>query len=67
MKRDELKGRAEQVRGRAKQALGDLTDDERLRDEGEIDEATGLVREGVARTKRRVGESIEDFGKRIKR
>jgi len=66
-RREELKGRGEQLRGRSKQAVGDLTDDERLRGEGLADEATGRVREGAARTRRRIGKSIEDVGKRIKR
>jgi uncharacterized protein YjbJ (UPF0337 family) len=41
--RDELDGKAEQVKGKAKQAWGDLTDNERLHDEGVADEAAGDV------------------------
>lgn len=67
MNRDELKGKTEAIKGKAKQALGDLTDDERLRDEGEIDEATGKTRETVGRVRRKVGEAIEDLGDNIKR
>jgi uncharacterized protein YjbJ (UPF0337 family) len=67
MNRDELKGKAEQVKGKVKQAAGDLTDDERLRDEGVADEAAGDVQEGFGRTRRKVGEAIEDIGERIKR
>lgn len=66
-RRDELKGRGEQLRGRAKQAVGNLTGNKRLRDEGVADEVTGRVREDVARTRRRIGERIEDVGRRIKR
>lgn len=67
MRREELKGRAERLRGKGKQALGDLTDDERLRGEGLADEAAGRVREGVGRTRRRVGKAIERIGKDINR
>ena len=67
MNRDELKGRGEQIRGKAKQAVGDLTDDEKLRDEGEVDEVTGRLREGFGRARRRVGRAIEDVGKTVKR
>jgi uncharacterized protein YjbJ (UPF0337 family) len=50
-----------------KQAAGDLTDDERLHDEGVADEAAGSVQEGFGRAKRKIGEAIEDVGEDIKR
>ena len=65
--RDELKGQAEQVKGKAKQAWGEMTADERLRDEGITDEAAGDVQEGFGRARRKVGEAIEDIGKSVKR
>jgi uncharacterized protein YjbJ (UPF0337 family) len=67
MNRDEIKGKSEQVKGKIKQAAGDLTDDERLHDEGVADEAAGDVQEGFGRARRKVGEAIEDIGKDIKR
>jgi uncharacterized protein YjbJ (UPF0337 family) len=67
MNRDELDGKAKQVKGKIKQGVGDLTDDERLRDEGEIDEAEGKGQETFGTTKRKVGEAIEDFGEKVKR
>ena len=67
MNRDELEGRAEQVKGKVKKAVGDLTDDERLHDEGTADEAAGDVQEGFGRARRKVGEAIEDIGENIKR
>ena len=45
MNRDELDGKAKQVKGKIKQGVGDLTDDERLREEGLEDEAEGDVQE----------------------
>lgn len=65
--RDELDGQADQVKGRVKQAWGDLTNNERLHDEGVADEAAGDVQEGVGRARRKVGEAIEDIGENIKR
>ena len=65
--RDELDGKVDQVKGKAKQAWGDLTDNERLRDEGVADEAAGDVQEGFGRGRRKVGEFIEDVGEDIKR
>jgi uncharacterized protein YjbJ (UPF0337 family) len=67
MNKDELEGRKEQLKGKAKQAAGDLTDNERLRDEGVADEAAGDVQEGFGRGRRKVGEAIEDLGKNLKR
>lgn len=67
MNRDELEGQAEQVKGKVKKAVGDLTDNERLHDEGTADEAAGDVQEGFGRARRKVGEAIEDIGENIKR
>jgi len=64
---DEMKGKWEQVKGRAKQAAGDLTDNDRLKGEGQADEAIGNAREGVGKARRKVGETIEDIGKNLKR
>ena len=67
MNEDELKGKIEQAKGQAKQAVGDLTDDERLHDEGLADEAGGELCEGSGRARRKVGEAIEDIGDDLKK
>ena len=67
MNRDELKGKAEAVKGKVKQAAGDLTDDEQLRDEGVVDAVAGDAQAALGRTRRKVGEAIEDVGEKIKR
>ena len=51
MNRDGLDGTAEKLKGKLKQAAGDLTDDERLHDEGVADEAAGSVQEGFGRAR----------------
>lgn len=65
--RDELEGQKDQVKGRVKQAWGDVTGDEQMRDEGIADEASGDVQEGFGRARRKVGEAIEDIGENLKR
>ena len=65
--RDELDGKADQVKGRVKQAWGDVTNNERLHDEGIADEAAGSVQEGFGRARRKVGDAIKDLGDNIKR
>jgi uncharacterized protein YjbJ (UPF0337 family) len=67
MNRDELDGKADQVKGKIKQGVGDLTDNERLHDEGVADEAAGDVKEGFGKARRKVGEAISDLGDDIKR
>jgi uncharacterized protein YjbJ (UPF0337 family) len=67
MNKDELDGKVDQVKGRIKQGVGDITDNERLHDEGVADEASGDVQEGFGRGRRKVGEAIEDLGEKLKR
>jgi uncharacterized protein YjbJ (UPF0337 family) len=67
MNRDEIQGKAEALKGKMKQAAGDLTDDERLHDEGVADEAAGETQDAIGRGRRKVGEVVEDIGKSIKR
>jgi uncharacterized protein YjbJ (UPF0337 family) len=67
MNKDELKGKVEAVKGKVKQAAGDLTDDEQLHDDGVVDEAAGETQAAFGRTRRKVGEAIEDLGEKIKR
>jgi uncharacterized protein YjbJ (UPF0337 family) len=67
MNRDELKGKTETAKGRIKQAVGDLTNDPALHDEGVADEAAGQARDAFGRAKRKVGEAVEKVGKTIKR
>jgi uncharacterized protein YjbJ (UPF0337 family) len=67
MNRDELEGKGDQLKGKVKQGVGDLTGDEKMKDEGAADEASGDVQEGFGRGRRKVGEAVEDLGDRIKR
>jgi uncharacterized protein YjbJ (UPF0337 family) len=38
-------GKFDEMKGRAKEAIGDLTDDDHLKDEGKVDKATGSVKD----------------------
>ncbi len=67
MNRDELEGKAEALKGKVKQAAGDLTDNDRLRNEGEADEIAGDTQDAIGRGRRKVGEAIEDLGDSIKK
>ena len=67
MNKDELEGKAEAVKGKVKQAVGDLTDNADLHDEGVVDETAGKTQETFGKAKRKVGEAIEDIGEKIKK
>lgn len=67
MNKDELDGKVDQLKGKVKQGVGDMTDNDRLHDEGVADEASGEVQEGFGRGRRKVGEAVEDLGERLKR
>jgi uncharacterized protein YjbJ (UPF0337 family) len=66
MNKDELDGKVEKLKGKMKQGVGDMTDNEQLHDEGVADEASGEAQEGFGRGRRKVGEAVEDIGDRIK-
>jgi uncharacterized protein YjbJ (UPF0337 family) len=40
-------GTTDDVKGRVKEAAGDLTDDQGLKNEGKVDRATGSVKDAV--------------------
>jgi len=67
MNRDELEGKAEALKGKIKQAAGNLTDDPDLHDEGVVDEAAGNPQDALGHARRKVGEAIEDIGNAIKK
>jgi uncharacterized protein YjbJ (UPF0337 family) len=67
MNSDELKGKADQLKGKVKQGVGHLTDDERLHDEGAVDEAAGNIQEGYGKARRKVGEALDDIADDIKK
>ena len=65
--KDEVRGKLDQAKGRAKQGLGDLNNDERLKNEGTEDEAAGQVEEAIGKGRRKIGEAISDLGKKVGR
>jgi uncharacterized protein YjbJ (UPF0337 family) len=65
--KDEVKGKAEQIKGKVKEGVGNMSDDEQMRDEGQADQVAGKVQEGFGTGRRKVGEFIEDAGKNLKK
>jgi uncharacterized protein YjbJ (UPF0337 family) len=44
-----MSGTSDKIKGRVKEAVGILTDDKRLKNEGKLDQATGKIKEVVER------------------
>ncbi len=44
-----MSGTSDKIKGRVKEAVGVLTDDRRLKNEGKLDQATGKIKEVVER------------------
>lgn len=44
-----MSGTSDKIKGRVKEAVGALTNDQRLKDEGKLDQATGKIKEVVER------------------
>ena len=67
MNRDEITGKAEALKGKVKQALGDLTNNPALHETGVAEEAAGQTQEAAGRIRRKVGEAVEQVGAAIKK
>jgi uncharacterized protein YjbJ (UPF0337 family) len=63
--KDEVDGKADQLKGKLKEKLGELKDDDQLRDEGKDDQVGGEIEEGLGKGRRKVGEAIKDIGNKI--
>jgi uncharacterized protein YjbJ (UPF0337 family) len=66
MNKDELDGKIDRLKGNIKESVGDATNDDRLRDEGIADQASGNVQEGFGKARRKVGEALDDVADKIK-
>lgn len=55
-----MSGKFDEVKGRAKEAAGDLTDNEDLKNKGKADQATGKIKQKVDGAKDWVEDKIDD-------
>lgn len=63
--RDEMEGKWDQAKGKAKETIGNALNDDDLAAEGRADHAGGKVEEGFGKARRKVGDAIEDVGDAI--
>ena len=52
--------KADEIKGRAKEAAGDLTDNDDLKREGKVDRASSSVKEKVEETVDKVRDKVKD-------
>jgi uncharacterized protein YjbJ (UPF0337 family) len=62
-----MEGKADDIKGRAKEAVGDLTDDDELKREGKLDQATGSIKEKLDDAEEWVEDKVDDVRDRMKR
>ncbi len=58
---ERLEGVGEEIKGKVQQAVGDLTDDERLAAEGEANEGKGKLRQTMADIQQTVENAKDRF------
>ncbi|WP_291478525.1 CsbD family protein [Corynebacterium sp.] len=55
---DNLKSTAEDVSGKAKEAAGNVTDNDKLKGEGKVDQAKSDVRDAAEKAKGKISEGV---------
>jgi uncharacterized protein YjbJ (UPF0337 family) len=60
-------GTADEVKGKAKEALADLTDDDELKREGKADQAAGSIKDRVSDAKDWVEDRVDDVKDKLHR
>ncbi len=65
--KNERDGKADQAKGKLKQVVGTLTNDDDLKAEGEADEAVGKIEATVGRIRHKAGDAIASVGKAVKK
>jgi len=51
-------GKVDETKGRAKQAVGDLTNDDSLKNEGKVDEASGKTKGAIGKAADKVKDML---------
>jgi uncharacterized protein YjbJ (UPF0337 family) len=54
-----MSGKTDELKGRAKEAAGAITDNDKLRREGKVDQAKGKVKQAVDKAADRAKEAVD--------
>ena len=60
-----MSGKTDEMKGRAKEALGDLTDDEEMRREGQRDQAAGGIKKQIDDAGDWAKDKVDDLKDRV--
>ena len=60
MDKDRVKGSFDQVKGKVKEKVGDLTGDQKMKGEGIADQATGKVKNAIGSAKDKIRETLKE-------
>jgi uncharacterized protein YjbJ (UPF0337 family) len=60
-----MAGKTDQVKGRAKEAVGSLTGDKDLKSEGKVDRRAGETKEKLGHVHDKIEETIDKAGKGV--
>ena len=60
-----MAGKSDQMKGKAKEAVGDLTGNKNLKSEGEADRRAGEAKEKVGHAKDKVEEVVQNVGHKV--
>jgi uncharacterized protein YjbJ (UPF0337 family) len=55
------------IKGRAKEAVGDLTDNDDLKNEGKADRAGGKVKDAIDKVEERAKDLVDDIKDKVQR
>jgi uncharacterized protein YjbJ (UPF0337 family) len=54
-----MSGKADEVKGRIKEAAGAITDDDKLRREGKTDQAVGKVKQAIDKVAEKTKDAVD--------
>jgi uncharacterized protein YjbJ (UPF0337 family) len=64
LRRKKMTGKSDEIKGRVKEAAGAISDNDRLRREGKIDQAAGKVKQAAEKAVEKVQGAVKDANKR---
>jgi uncharacterized protein YjbJ (UPF0337 family) len=54
-----VSGKAEEIKGRVKEAVGVVTNDEKLKQEGKVDQASGKIKQATEKVVNQVRDAVK--------
>ena len=54
-----MSGKAEEIKGRVKESVGVMTNDERLKEQGKVDQASGKIKQNAEKVINKVRDAVK--------